>query len=279
MRHGMQTLLRHIQACNNAPPPAGRLPLTLGRHRVGWVLPALVARLVALGARALDDGVVLDDPAALPALARNLADAGLYPWRDEAFDVRTDAGAVLTRVDRGALPVLGLCAEGVHLNGLVMREDGVHVWLARRAADKLMDPGKLDHIVAGGIPAGLDATQTLIKEAAEEAGLPAALLDPATFEGTIRYSMERPEGLRRDVLHCYDVVLPEDFAPRPVDGEVAGFELWPIVMVLDTVRRTDDFKFNVSLVLIDLFLRRGLVAEPEASALRVALRQGAAAAG
>ena len=65
--------------------------------------------------------------------------------------------------------------------------------------------------------------------------------------------MERPEGLRRDLLHCYDLDLPEDFVPRAADGEVESFELWPIARVLQTVRDTDDFKFNVNLVLIDLF--------------------------
>ena len=67
--------------------------------------------------------------------------------------------------------------------------------------------------------------------------------------------MERPEGLRRDLLHCYDLVLPEDFVPHPQDGEVSGFELWPIEQVLERVRDTEEFKFNVNLVLIDLFLR------------------------
>ncbi len=44
------------------------------------------------------------------------------------------------------------------------------------------------------------------------------------------------------------------------------FELWPLAQVLDEVRRTDAFKFNVNLVLIDLFLRRGLVDAAEGSA-------------
>ena len=71
--------------------------------------------------------------------------------------------------------------------------------------------------------------------------------------------MERPEGLRRDLLHCYDLELPEDFSPRPADGEVEAFELWPIARVVQTVRDTDTFKFNVNLVLIDLFQRMGLI--------------------
>ena len=38
-----------------------------------------------------------------------------------------------------------------------------------------------------------------------------------------------------------------------------AFELWPIARVMQTVRDTDDFKFNVNLVLIDLFRRQGLI--------------------
>jgi hypothetical protein len=77
----------------------------------------------------------------------------------------------------------------------------------------------------------------------------------------LSYAMERPEGLRRDRLHCFDLMLPPDFTPHPVDGEVSGFELWPLPRVLEAVRDTDAFKFNVNLVLIDLFLRLGLIAD------------------
>ncbi|MGH7189817.1 MAG: thiamine pyrophosphokinase, partial [Acetobacteraceae bacterium] len=73
------------------------------------------------------------------------------------------------------------------------------------------------------------------------------------------YVMERPEGLRRDRLHHYDLWVPEDFVPRAADGEVAGFSLWPLRRVLEAVRDTDAFKFNVTLVLIDLFLRFALI--------------------
>ena len=42
-------------------------------------------------------------------------------------------------------------------------------------------------------------------------------------------------------------------------SEVAGFELWPIERVVNAVRATDDFKFNVNLVLIGLFGRLGMI--------------------
>ena len=79
------------------------------------------------------------------------------------------------------------------------------------------------------------------------------------------------ECLRRDVLHCYDLELPEDFTPVPHDGEVDGFALWPIADVMEAVRDSDRFKFNVNVVLIDLFLREGLIAGQEAATLRRAL--------
>ena len=155
-----------------------------------------------------------------------------------------------------------------------MRADGLHVWIARRSRTKHLDPGKLDHVVAGGGPAGLSPAETLVKEAAEEAAVPEALAGTARCVGTVRYAMERPEGLRRDRLHCYDLALPEDFAPRAADGEVESFELWPVGRALEAVRETDDFKFNVNLVLIDLFLRERLIDGPAAGVLRAALEDG-----
>jgi thiamine pyrophosphokinase len=137
--------------------------------------------------------------------------------------------------------------------------------------DKLLDPGKLDHIAAGGVPAGLSPYETLIKEAGEEAGIPPALAAQARPTATLAYRMRRPEGLRRDHLVCYDLDLPADFTPVATDGEVAGFELWPTARVMEAVRDTDDFKFNVNLALIDLFLRLGLIPGAEATMLRHAL--------
>jgi len=258
----MDDLARHLAACNNAVLPGGRLRFRIGAVGVGWVLPDLARSLADFaGMTAAADGVTLAAGAAgtLPDVARALADAGWCRWRGEAFDVRAAAGGpVLAHIDRGALPLFGLLSEGVHLNGLVRRGEALFLWVARRAADKALDPGKLDHIVAGGIPAGLSPWQTLIKEAAEEAAIPEQIAGTAVKVAEIGYAMERPEGLRRDFLYCYDLALPADFMPRPADGEVQEFALWPIGRVVEAVRRTDAFKFNVNLVLIDLFRRLGV---------------------
>jgi thiamine pyrophosphokinase len=137
-------------------------------------------------------------------------------------------------------------------------------------------PGQLDNVVAGGIPAGLTPEQCLVKEAEEEAGMPATMAIQARRSGRVSYTLTLPEGLRRDVLHIYDIDLPEDFCPRPNDDEVERFELWPARRLLEAVRETDSVKFNVNLVLIDLFLREGLIdpASSEGQRLRAGLNAG-----
>lgn len=273
----MSPFMRHIAACNSARLPGERTPFLLAGVQVGWLLPDLAGAVARFPGVIRDGaGVNLLVPPALPSLARALSEAGHFRWRGEAFDVRADPdGAPLSRIDRGALPKFGIQAQGVHVNGLVRKPGGVHLWVAVRAADKLLDPGKLDHIVAGGIPAGLTPGETLVKEAAEEAAIPAELAARSVLVGRIGYTMQRPEGLRRDLLTNYDLELPDSFVPHPADGEVQAFELWPIGRALDEVRDGERFKFNVNLVLIDLFLRHGLIVGAEADELRAGLAQGA----
>ena len=236
----------------------GRQPFLLDTTMVGSVEPALARMLIEFGCEERG-GAVLAEAASLPALARLAADRDAFRWRGEAFDVRAEFdGPVLSQIDRGALPAFGMLAEGVHLNALVALGSGLHLWVARRSATKALDPGKLDHLVAGGIGAGMTPLQTLLKEAAEEAGMPESLARQAVARGTLSYTVLRQEGLRRDRLHCYDLMLPETFRPEARDGEVESFALWPLQRVVERVRDGDDFKFNVVLVLNALFARMGI---------------------
>lgn len=266
-------LLAHIAACHTAELPGSRLPLYAGAHHIGYLHPATADQLAASFAGVKRGaGRVEMDEALLPRLNDMAASLGI-PLRAEDFDVRISAGAPsLGVLDRGALPRFGVIGVGVHLNGLVRRADGLHLWIAKRAANKKLDAGKLDHLVAGGVPAGYTPFATLIKEAEEEAGLPENLAAQARQVAMFQYNMERPEGLRRDVLYAYDLELPDDFIPHPVDGEVESFTLWPLARVAEVLARTDEFKFNVTLVLIDLLLREGFYTGAEAARLHAALR-------
>jgi thiamine pyrophosphokinase len=228
---------------------------------------------VAIAGRLKTSGARSD---ALAAALPSLAEGGFLRIRSEAFDVRqTSDGPVLATLDRGALPAFGVMSQGVHMNGLVRRADGLHVWVGIRSRHKAVAPGQLDNLVAGGIPAGLTPAETLVKEAGEEASLPPELAAQARPVGRVSYIQLNNEGLRRDVLHCYDLELPEDVTPRPNDDEVERFELWPAQRLLEAVADSDDVKFNVNLTLIDLFLREGLLKDPDGS-LRAGLDQGPA---
>jgi 8-oxo-dGTP pyrophosphatase MutT (NUDIX family) len=283
---------RHVARCNDLASPAGFEPFLIGGQQVGWLSADIVRALTFRpGAFHFDQRGVslagrLRSPAArsdaLAEAVSALVASGLIPrLRHERYDIRAaPGGPVLATLDRSAVPAFGVRAEGVHVNGLVQRADGLHLWVAVRAADKAVDPGKLDHIVAGGIPAGLGPEETLVKEAEEEASIPAPLAATARKVATVSYIMawdapRQARGMRRDTLHVYDLALPEDFVPRPNDDEVQGFELWPLARVAEAVRETERFKFNVNLVLIDLFLRLGVIPPgPAAERLRAGLDQG-----
>jgi thiamine pyrophosphokinase len=266
----MDPFERHVAACNNLPSPAGLIPFRLDGQQVGWVGPDLAQALTFFPREVHFDGTGISlaarlrTPAArsdaLAGLLPRLAERGHLRIRGEPFDVRaTPEGPVLATLDRGALPAFGVASQGVHLNGLVRRADGLHVWVGWRAKHKAVAPGQLDNLVAGGIPAGLTPVETLVKEAGEEASLPAALALAARPAGRIGYVMRTEEGLRRDLLHVFDLEMPEGVVPRPNDDEVERFELMPAAELLARMRDTDQVKFNVNLVLIDLFLREGLI--------------------
>jgi 8-oxo-dGTP pyrophosphatase MutT (NUDIX family) len=149
------------------------------------------------------------------------------------------------------------------------------MWIGRRADDRKVAPGKLDNLVGGGLPLGLSLEENLLKEADEEASLPADLARQAVPVGAISYAMARADGLRRDVLFLYDLELPADIVPRNTDGEVAEFARWPLAETAARVRDTDDFKFNVALVIIDFMVRHGALRpeEPDYLSILRGLRQ------
>ena len=265
-------LLSHISACRTAVLPGSRLAFWSGTQHIGYVQPAFAARLAAASpAITITENTVFLAPEALSQL-NSIAHAAGLPFRAEQFDVRaTPDGPVLTTLDRGALPSFGVIGVGAHLNGLVRRPEGWHLWIAKRAANKKLDPGKFDNLVAGGVAAGHTPFETIIKESEEEAALPSALAAQARQVARFTYNMERPEGLRRDVIYVYDLELPESFVPSPADGEVESFTLRPLTEVLEMVSTTDAFKFNVNLVLIDLLIRFELIEGDAAATLRAAL--------
>jgi len=270
----------HIRSCNNYDP-ARVVPLTAGNARVGLLrrdnaealrrFPDVFATeedKVELVAR----GDITAVSRAIDAVVDTLVgDSQVPKWRNETFDVAPRWGEPpVFRLDRGAVPFFGTRAYGVHLNGYLRKGNTLCLWIGRRSADKQVAPNKLDNLVAGGIGNGHGVEETLLKEGEEEASIPTSLLKDAIPAGAISYRMETRLGIRDDVLFVYDLEMPADFLPKNRDGEIVHFELMPASAVLEHVRTTSDFKFNVNLVILDFAVRRGLLRPDDPEYLDVA---------
>lgn len=197
-------------------------------------------------------------------------------WHGEQYPVSPDSGGnTLFLLDRASVPYFGVRAFGQHLNGYVRDGENMKMWLARRALNKWNEPGKLDNMVAGGLPYGMLLEKNLEKECCEEASIPPELAARAKKLSFISYRAETSTGLKPDTMYCYDLEVPANFVPRCTDGEVAGFELLPIDEVAKIVRETENIKKNSNLVIIDFLLRRGFISpnHPEYVGLLDGLRQ------
>jgi hypothetical protein len=270
----------HIRRCNNYEP-ARVLPLFAAGERIGLVRrdnAAALERFADVFRVACDrvDLVASGDAAAVSCAVDAVVDAlvtekEIPKARNETFVVAPRWGVpAIFDLDRGAVPFFGTRAYGVHLNGYRRDRGEMLLWVGRRAANKRVAPDKLDNIVAGGIGNRHGIWETLVKEADEEAAIPPHLIAQAVPAGAVSYRMETPLGIRDDVLFVYDLELPSEFTPENQDGEFTGFSLMPAASVLDQIRTTSDFKFNVNLVMLDFAVRRGLLRPDDPEYLEVA---------
>ena len=266
------------------PPEFARLrPFRIGGKTLGWILHPFAEAL-----RDFPDTFVVTDhevamhsdlatyearTKAVAEACRELQAAGtIRKLRGETFPVALSVRSPpLLALDRGAVPCFGTRAYGVHLNGHVGRGDKLELWVGRRARDKTVAPGKFDNLVAGGRASGFGLFDTLIKEGREEADLPEALVRKARPTGFCSYLMETEEGIRNDLLFNFDLELPADFVPRNTDGEIDEFQRWPIAEVAERLAQSDDFKFNVALVVIDFLVRHGHLAPEDKDYVEIGL--------
>lgn len=219
--------------------------------------------------------------AALEKILQRLRDAGaVHGWRNERYPIAARFGQEpVVLVERAAVPFLGALEYGVHINGLVTTStqknnkhggDGNNdatttlMWMARRSPTKSKYPGMLDHIVAGGQPAGLSLWENCLKECQEEAGIPVHLATQGLVPvGAISYQnyCGKSDTLTRAVMFNYDLHLPADFTPTAVDGEVESFFKWTVSDLLASMPPDypDPLKPNCYLPVIDWLLRTGHV--------------------
>jgi 8-oxo-dGTP pyrophosphatase MutT (NUDIX family) len=265
-------LLGFLRAACTHASHAGRelpaLPFYVKEHVVGWLRPSFADQLrrwphvfdVNTAYVTMKGDSVTARTEAMAQVTKELArDGVLRGWRDELVGVHYHYGAPeLLRMERAASRHFGIMGFGAHVNGFVRDGGRVQAWVARRSAQKQVDPDKFDNLVGGRIPAGLTVDETLRKEAWEEAGIAPALLADVNCIGAVRVEYSVPEGLHREVLFVHDAWLPQDFKPANQDGEVADMRLMPVEDVIEMIL-CGDFTLDAGAVMIDGLLRLGAV--------------------
>ncbi|KAJ4708385.1 nudix hydrolase 20, chloroplastic-like [Melia azedarach] len=198
---------------------------------------------------------------AVGEIVKCLGEEELIPGiRNELYPVSSSFDApIFFSLERAAAPYFGIKVYGVQMNGYVEKGGQKFLWIGKRSQVKPTYPGMLDQLVAGGLPRDITCGENLIKECEEEAGIPRPVSSGALPVGAVSYMDIDGFSYKRDVLFCYDLKLPEDFVPKNQDGEVEGFQLIPVTHVANVIRRTEFFKPNCSLVIIDFLFRHGYI--------------------
>lgn len=259
-----------------------RLPFLLQDRTVGSVA---VADLSALNAHAPavqigEHAVRLAAPnpsAALACINAQLRTQGfIRAWRDETYAVLPEGACAgdepLALIERAAARFWGTLTFGAHCNGYVADAHGrpSHLWIARRAATKATDPGKLDNLVGGGVAHGQLPAEALVREGFEEAGLDVATMRRAVAATVLHLRCDIAEGFMNEHLHTFDLALDASVQPVNQDGEVDAWLCLAIDEAL-ALAAGGEMTTDAALVTLDFALRHGLVPSPDADALAGAL--------
>jgi len=174
-------------------------------------------------------------------------------------------------IERSASCLFGVVTYGVHMTCYTSSPSssyGIKIWVPRRAKTKSTYGGMLDNTVAGGIASGEEPFECLVRESQEEASLPEDLVREKTQgKGVITYfHLREPRAggesglVQPECQYVYDLELPGDVVPKPNDSEVECFYLWTVEEIKEALGR-GEFKPNCALLVLDFFIRRGILDE------------------
>jgi 8-oxo-dGTP pyrophosphatase MutT (NUDIX family) len=197
-------------------------------------------------------------------LNRRLHQAGLVRgWRNETFGLLHHADEPpLGLIERASARFWGSLTLGAHCNGLARGNDAdatTRLWLGQRSATKSTDPGMLDNLIGGGVPADQTPLQALHREGFEEAGLSIEQMQAARTTGVYRIVRDIPEGLQNEDIHVHEIDLPAGLMPVNQDGEVAEFLCVDIAMALRHVQ-AGDLTVDASIATLDCAMRHDWIA-------------------
>lgn len=119
-------------------------------------------------------------------------------------------------------------------------------------------------------------SQCITEEADEEASLPPSYVQSHLCPvGVLTHlPLSKRTGLiYSQLLYLYDLELPSSntIIPRPRDDEVSSFTLMTVQEVKDAMLR-EEFKPNSALVMMDFFVRHGVLGAEEEGYAEIAMR-------
>jgi isopentenyldiphosphate isomerase len=179
-------------------------------------------------------------------------------------------GVANLTIERYFTPLFGTISRGAHMTVFttVAPSYDMKIWVPRRSLSCFTYPGCLDTTVAGGLPAGENPLDCIVREAEEEASLPEALVRKyATAVGVLSYIQQSGKGdggeiglIAPDLIYVYDMCVEESVVCKPHDDEVKEFYLMSVEEVKDSLAR-GKWKMNSAVVVIDFFIRHGIINE------------------
>ncbi|KAL2061863.1 hypothetical protein VTL71DRAFT_7241 [Oculimacula yallundae] len=194
--------------------------------------------------------------------------SGIFPKlgkkRDEKYPI---VGARFPiGIERSATSLFGIIGQGVHMTIYTRDESGLKFWIPQRNINKSTYPGMLDNAVAGGVAAGENAFECLVREASEEAAIAENYVrDHAKAGGTVTWfniSDARAGGepglMNPGVLYVYDLEIAADMILESVDHDIEAFHLMSVQEVKEALEK-GRFKPSSANVTIDFFVRHGII--------------------
>jgi len=189
----------------------------------------------------------------LRQLAQHLHEVGLIPtWRKEEFAWYGKDDHEYFRIERAAFRTFGFCSRAAHINGYTRSGK---IWVGRRSEIKVIDPGLLDNLAAGGVTAGETVRQNAIRELWVEAGIPEHIAQYIQPQGKLLIKRPNlPHGFHHENLFMFDLQLPENIVPKNHDGEVSGFIEIDFAEAAARIL-ADEFTNDAAMVTADFILR------------------------
>ena len=192
-------------------------------------------------------------------------------WRNEKYTIYDKNNKPYIKLERAMVTIFGILTFGVHINGYFFDDNNrLRMWIPRRSAKKPTWPLKLDNVVAGGLGNDDSVDTTLWKELKEEADLDKADVQDNVHEvGVLTYFY-----FSRDIDNCdfqneedvitaeseaiYDLEFPKHIKPHINDNEVHEFKHYGLQELINLLK-TDDFKPNCALVVVDFLIRHNYI--------------------